>query len=107
MKGINFDVRDGSKEARQWLAVPLPGPEGEPYEYDHQLPIVEETEAWKRAGATAPQVVAATLLSEAEVQPFHPSESALQKMVDFGTVLLLKVSNINHFFKLKLGANQW
>jgi hypothetical protein len=68
MKGINFDVRDGSKEARQWLAVPLPGPEGEPYEYDHQLPIVEETEAWKRAGATAPQVVAARLLSEAEVQ---------------------------------------
>jgi len=53
MKGINFDVRDGSTEARQWLAVPLPGPEGEPYEYDHQLPIVEETEAWKRAGATA------------------------------------------------------
>jgi len=55
----------------------------------------------------APQVAAT--LSEAEVhvtvaapatvaqavQPFHPSESALQKMVDFGTVLLtLKVDQI-------------
>ena len=49
MKGINFDVQEGTAAAQRWLAAPLPGPEGEPYRYATQPLVVDPVVSATRA----------------------------------------------------------